>query len=85
MYVIDGACCGVSFIARGVGEQKYNPKQALRLRHCEERSDVAVSMLIRNSRVEISRITLKYAHKKSSAEAELNLKNKRSFFYLFTS
>ena len=26
MYVVDGACSCVSFIARGVAEQKYNPK-----------------------------------------------------------
>ena len=44
---------------------------------------MAISMLIRNSRVEISRITLNYAHKKSSAEAELNLKNKRLVFLSF--
>lgn len=100
MYVIEGACSCVSFIARGVREQKYNPKTGLRLRHCEEgiKSDEAISsptlrhceersarrgnLSFNQSKYKAvdSRSSGEIRAKKSSAEAELNLKNKWLLF-----
>lgn len=94
MYVVDGACSCVSFIARGVAEQKYNPKTGVTpaSQRCEHQPTISFPSPSLRGGLQVRRgnlsfnlskykcvnaaVTVKYAHKKSSAEAELNLKYK---------
>ena len=81
MYVIDRACSCVSFtLCGGVAEQKYNPKQALRLRHSGANTSLPLASSLRHceedfkSDVAISSPTLRHCEVRSDAAISMLVK-----------